>query len=280
MPDRRGRLSYMWDRPPGLSEVGRRFLYVYFFSFILAFAQSPPATADAWQRLGLTRHLENNFEAAIPAFREAIGLDPSLWTSHLFLGIGLYRTNEFQAAVVSLEQADRLAPKQHRGRDDVDYWLAAARIAYGQPLKGLQSLERLIARNPKHTDALELAVRTYADLNTTAWNEVAEKHAETAPGYEVHGFALEGEGNLAGALEAFQIAAKLDPKRAGPRLAIGRLLLRQKKPEEAFAVLKQELALPDADPETYYFAAQAASELGRSTEAARWLEEHQRWRRR
>ena len=36
----------------------------------------------------------------------------------------------------------------------------------------------------------------------------------------------------------------------------------------------------DADPETYYFAAQAASELGRSTEAASWLEEHQRWRRR
>src|SRR5262249_57245283 len=55
-------------------------------------------TAGTWQRLGLVRHLQNNFEAAIPALREATRLDPSLWTSHLFLGICLYRTNQFAQA--------------------------------------------------------------------------------------------------------------------------------------------------------------------------------------
>jgi len=34
--------------------------------------------AGTWQRLGLVRHLQNNFEDAIQAFREATRLDPSL----------------------------------------------------------------------------------------------------------------------------------------------------------------------------------------------------------
>jgi tetratricopeptide (TPR) repeat protein len=254
-----------------------RYASVLIFSAILAHAQPQPATADEWQRLGLTRHLRNEFDAAIPAFREAVRLNPSLWTSHLFLGIGLYRTNQFQAALTSIEQANRLAPKEHAGRDDLDYWLAAARIARAQPLKGLQSLERLIARNQKQTDALELAVRTYADLSSSAWNDVAERYSQTAPGYEVHGYVLESEGNLAGALEAFRTAAKLSPERAGPGLAIGRLLLREKKTEEALSVLNRELTLPDPAFETYYFAGLAAIELSRFAEAAPWLQRAARW---
>ena len=55
-------------------------------------------SADTWQRLGLTRHLQSKFGAAIPAFREALRLNPSLWTSRLFLGMCLYRVNNFQEA--------------------------------------------------------------------------------------------------------------------------------------------------------------------------------------
>ena len=152
--------------------------------------------AEIWQRLGLVRHLQNNFEAAIQAFREATRLDPSLWTSHLFLGICLYRTNQFAQALSALEQAQRVTPRNQPGRDELDYWLGATRIALKQPLAGLQSLERLLARNPKHVEALELTVRTYTDLGSALWNDVAERNFETAPGYEVHGHALESEGNV------------------------------------------------------------------------------------
>ena len=186
--------------------------------------------AGTWQRLGLVRHLQNKFEPAIEAFREATRLDPALWTSHLFLGICLYRTNQFATALSALEQAQRVAdghaPPGAAGRDELDYWLGATRIALKQPLAGLQSLERLLARNPKHVEALELAVRTYADLGSALWNEVAERNFETALGYEVHGHALESEGNLEGALEAYRQSKALSPQRVGPGLAIGRVLLR------------------------------------------------------
>ena len=80
-------------------------------------------SADTWQRLGLTRHLQSKFGAAIPAFREALRLNPALWTSRLFLGMCLYRVNNFQEAQVELERAEREVPPDDPGRDEIDYWL-------------------------------------------------------------------------------------------------------------------------------------------------------------
>lgn len=234
-------------------------------------------SAEAWEKLGLVRHLQNKFDAAIPAFREAVRLNPSLWTSHLFLGIDLYRTNQFAEAVSSVERAERLAPKQHPGRDDLDYWLAATRIAMKKPLAGLSALERLLQRNPSHVDGLELAVRTYADLSTAAWNEVAEKNFETAAGYEVHGYALEEEGNLDGAIAAFRQSQSLQPGRPGPALAIGRILLFQGKPQEALATLQSVTTSTDTAPEACYFSGLAAIQLGRNAEAVSFLEKASRW---
>lgn len=234
-------------------------------------------SAEKWQRLGLVRHLQNKFASAILAFREATRLNASLWTSHLFLGIGLYRTNQFQAALDSLSRADRLAPKDDPGRDELDYWLGAARIALKQPLAGLTSLERLLMRNPKHREALELASRTYASAASGLWNDVAERNFETAAGWEVHGHALESENTVGGAMEAYQRSRTLNPKRPGPRLAISRLLLRIGKAEEALAVLKEELTLARGDPETAYYAGLAAVQLGRHSEAAPLLDAAARW---
>lgn len=233
-------------------------------------------TADLWQRLGLTRHLQNRYRDAIPAFREAVRLDPNLWTAHLFLGIGLYRTNDFPSSLASLENAEKLAPMGHAGRDEIDYWLGASRIALKQPLRGLQDLERLLARNPTNLDALELATQTYIDLGTNLWNEVAEETFETPQGYEIHGHALEDGQNRIGALEAYRMSLALDPKRAGPRLAIARILLDEAKPAEALALLKEELAL-SLDPTAFLLAGRAAAQTGGRANAQRWLTEAKQW---
>jgi tetratricopeptide (TPR) repeat protein len=234
-------------------------------------------TPEGWERLGLVRHLQNKFAEAVPAFEQALRLKPSLWTSHLFLGICLYRINDFGRAQAALERADKLAGKTARGRDDIDYWLGAAYIANGKSLAGVRTLERLLDRNPSHADALELAVRTYAEASAAAWNEVGERYPETAAGYEVLAHALEGEGNRDGALAAFRKARELDAKRAGPGLAVGRLLLLNGKAKEALAVLEQELALPAAEPEAHYYAGIAAIQLGRHADAVRWLEHASQW---
>jgi len=233
-------------------------------------------SADSWQRLGLIRHLQNHFSAAIPAFREALTLDPSLWTSHLFLGIDLYRTNQFKAALEALQHADQLAPVVHAGRDEVDYWLGATNVALQQPWIGLQSLEKLLARNPKHAAALELATQTYTDLGSKFWNDVAERDFETSEGREVFGHMLEDEGNAAKAMETYRVSQVMNPKRPGPRLAMARMLLKENKSTEALPLLKEELTL-STDPEVLLLAGLAAAQIGDGVAAERWLKEAERW---
>lgn len=233
-------------------------------------------TADLWQRLGLTRHLQNRYRDAIPAFREAVRLDPNLWTAHLFLGIGLYRTNDFPASLASLENAERLAPKDHAGRDEIDYWLGASRIALKQPLRGLQHLESLLARNAGHLDAMELATQTYIELGTNLWNEVAEQTFETPQGYEIHGHALEDGGNRLGAIEAYRTSQAMNAQRSGPRLGIARILLDEVKPTEALALLKDEMDF-SLDPRVLLLAGRAAAQTGDRANAERWLKEAGEW---
>jgi tetratricopeptide (TPR) repeat protein len=240
-------------------------------SSLLQAVKTTPS-AQNWERLGLVRHLQNKYDSAIPAFREAVRLEARRWTSHLFLGICLYRTNQFEAALASLRTADKIAPAEGAGRDDLDFWLGAAQIALGRPLEGLARIERLLQRNPRHTDALELSVRTAADASTSAWNRVAETAFETAAGYEVHGQALESEGNRSGALEAFRRSKELNPKRAGPGLAVGRLLLLDGKPEAALEILREEVKLPACDPAALFHAGLAAIQTGNYDEAAPLLE--------
>ncbi len=189
----------------------------------------------------------------------------------------LYRVNSFQEAQVELERAEREVPPDDPGRDEIDYWLGATLIALKQPLAGLVVIERLLVRRGSRLDALELAVQTYADLGSSLWNRVAERSFESAAGYEVHGHALEADGNVERALEAYRNSKALDPRRIGPGVAIGRLLLGQGKPAEARAVLDGELKLAPSDPKACYYAGLAAVQLGEMSKAAPLLEIADRW---
>ncbi len=233
--------------------------------------------AENWQRLGLARFMQNRFETAIPAFREAIARNNSLWPSHLFLGISLYRTNQFKAAVDSLETARRQAPPRAQGSDDIDYWLGATYIALNQPWNGITSLEVLLSRNPAHRDGLAMLARAYADLAGSVWNDVAERSFATPAGLEVHGHALESDGNYTDALAAYEQSKALAPSRPGPGREIGRLLLQQGKTVEAVKALQAERELALFDPETCYVAALGLIQSGRMAEALPLLQEADEW---
>ena len=124
----------------------------------------------------------------------------------------LYRVNNFPEAQLELERAQREVPANDPGRDEIDYWVGATLIARKQPLEGLAAIERLLARRPSRADALELAVQTYTDLGSNLWNQVAERNFDSAAGYEVHGHALEAEGKVEAALEAYHHSKALDPR--------------------------------------------------------------------
>jgi len=190
------------------------------------YAQLVSARPDAelYQRLGLVRHMQNHFSSAAEAFRQALKLSPDLWGSHLFLGIDLYRTNQFEEADRQLDAANRLRPNE----PEILFWSGATKLARHDYMAGFESLEKVLERDPSNAEVLQMLAESYARVGTSLLNEVGNKYPNSAPGLVVQGKAFEFEGAYGPAKDAYQAALALAPDRPGLREAIARVAGRLK----------------------------------------------------
>ncbi len=172
-----------------------------------------------YQRLGLVRHMQNNFSSAAQAFKEAIRLDPSLWSSHLFLGIDLYRMNRFAEADMQLATANRLHPNE----SEILFWSGTTKLALHDFFPGFEMLEAVLERDPKNAEVLRILAESYATYGTSLLNEVGERYPNSAAGLVAQGRAFEFEGSYGSALELYRSALGLSPDRPGLQESIARV---------------------------------------------------------
>jgi protein O-GlcNAc transferase len=173
---------------------------------------------ETFQRLGLVRHLQNQFGRAIPAFEKAIRLKPDLWGAYLFLGIDCYRTNRFPKALTVLTHAAKLRPAEPQ----VQFWLGATHIALKHYLEGQGILEELSKRQPENLEILRILAQSYSDYAVALHNRVATEHPESAWAFRIHGQALESEGFYDAALVEYRKALALKPDMQGVHEDIAR----------------------------------------------------------
>src|SRR2546423_613337 len=117
-----------------------------------ALSLDPAGAAEIYQNLGLVYHLQSRYQDAIPSFEKALNLQPNLWASHLFLGIGLYKTNQFSRALPPLRKALELDPQnaELEGR----FWVGVTHLALHQYPEAIAALERRLERTPKDVEVL------------------------------------------------------------------------------------------------------------------------------
>jgi tetratricopeptide (TPR) repeat protein len=175
--------------------------------------------AQLYQRLGLVRHMQNKFGSAAEAFEQAVKLDASLWSSHLFLGIDLYRMNQFDAADAHLGIANRL----HPGEPEIMFWSGATKLARHDFIAGFQTLEAVLERDSSNSEVLRLLAESYASFGTSLLNEVGEKYPNSPAGLIVQGKAFEFEGAYGPALDSYRAALTMAPGRPGLRESIDRV---------------------------------------------------------
>jgi tetratricopeptide (TPR) repeat protein len=214
--------------PPGLSAAHAAEQAGDFATAEAIYVQLVAQQHDAglYQRLGLVRHMQNKFGPASQAFEEAVKLDPSLWSSQLFLGIDLYRMNRFSEADDHLTAANRLHPDE----SEVLYWSGATKIARHDYMAGFEILESLLKRDPSNAEVLRMLAESYANFGTGLLNQVGEKYPNSPAGLTVQGKAFEFEGAYGPALDCYRAALALAPGRAALRESIARVetLLREK----------------------------------------------------
>jgi tetratricopeptide (TPR) repeat protein len=180
--------------------------------------------AELYQRLGLVRHMQNKFSTAAEAFRQALKLSPDLWGSRLFLGIDLYRVNQFEDADVQLMAANRLRPNE----PEILFWSGATKLARHDYMVGAEILEKLLERDPSNAEVLRMLAESYATFGTSLLDDVGNRYPNSAAGLIVQGKAFEFEGTYGPAKEAYEAALALKPDRPGLREAIARVDARLK----------------------------------------------------
>jgi tetratricopeptide (TPR) repeat protein len=185
--------------------------------YVQLVSQRPDAAL--YQRLGLVRHMQNKFGSAVEAFKQAVKLDASLWSSHLFLGIDLYRMNQFDEADAHLAIANRLHPSE----PEIMFWSGATKLARHDFMAGFEILESVLERNPSNSEVLRMLAESYASFGTSLLNEVGEKYPNSPAGLIVQGKAFEFEGAYGPALDSYRAALNLAPGRPGLRESINRV---------------------------------------------------------
>ena len=97
-----------------------------------------PDNPDVWTELGYAYQRQQNYPAAVDAYRRALAINPQLSWPHLLLANVLRAQGQAEAALVEARQATELAPRLPQAWDALGY----TQLALGQNQDAVTSFEQ------------------------------------------------------------------------------------------------------------------------------------------
>jgi len=187
---------------------------------------------------------KGRYAAAVPAWQQALALNPDDDRAQNSLGAALASTGKPAEAVPHFEKAVALNPEF----DEAQSGLGAALMATGRLAEAIPRYERALELNPENAEALSNLGAALAQTGRLSEAIVRlERAVALDPEY------LGGRANLGGALlqkgEARQAiphlekAVALEPRSAELQNSLGLALLGGQRPEEAIAHFRQAIAI-------------------------------------
>jgi Flp pilus assembly protein TadD len=192
-----------------------------------------------YHNLGVIAQMRGQNLEAVQRFREALALQPTYGASRLLLGASLLALGRNAEAVRELQRAVRLMPQQPQARlqlakayEASETWIAAA-----------QQLQKLVELAPQEPEYAYQMGKAWMRLSGWSYQQIARINPNSARLQQGLGqeYAVQEKFDLA--LAAFQRAADADPQLPEVHLAMGSILLEQKKYDQALAEIALELKL-------------------------------------
>jgi len=204
-----------------------------------AVVEAQPENAAAWFNLGFAYSGLHQNEEAVQAYDKTLELQPDLFEAHLNLGILFIQMKRAMESVAHLEKAVALKPEHPRAH----LYDGRALAAVGQPE----------AAEKQFLEALRLD-----PMLAIAWFDLGQLRLNRK--------------DHAGALEAFEKAAELDPKLPQAQLGAALALEGLNRAPEAVPQFEQYLAAQPDDLETRFHLAKLYLQQGKNEQALESLE--------
>lgn len=223
---------------------------------------------------GLIHLVKGEAAKAADQFQAVTGKHPNFIKAVCYSGVSQAALGNANRAAAELERC----LKKYPDADALRRALAAVLVELKQPESAERQLQPLVNRNPPDTAAVELlADIKLAQADSTVAVELLQKlvkgDAGSARDYLNLGRALAATGNAAGAEEAFEQAAALDPEIKRTDLIAALSLLRTNRTEEAVAKLEESVKARPDDVQTLNLMAVALLQAGNAARAASMLEQ-------
>jgi tetratricopeptide (TPR) repeat protein len=233
---------------------------------------------DLWRLKARDAYYQKKWQDALDAYNKALALDPQWVEAYAGIGEALYSLNRSsQESLTALQKAESLDPQNETPHALLGRLYQDA----SQQNKAIEELETAHRLAPSDREVTYRLYRIYGikgdtanadrlqtDLETLLASNHAEADSETkAMVLNNTGIELEKKGDMAGALEHYEEAAKTDVSNLVFQRNAALILCKTGRPKEAIRRLKDILSLDPDDAETLQILA-VANELASGNSAS------------
>ena len=235
-------------------------------------AAADPQDGEAFAHLGLLASRQEHYQEAIDNYRKARVLAPAMPNLELNLGLALFKSSQYPAAVTVF--AGEL--QKHAGDQRLLILLGMSHYGMGDYLVAIPYLQKAAEGDPSNLP-LRLAwahscmwSKQY-DCVLQVYRQILALNADSAEADMLAGEALDEKGDDAGAVEQFRAAINADPNQPNAHFALGYLLWTQHHYREAADEFRAELAI-ESQQQAQAYLGDALVELHQYLEARPELE--------
>jgi tetratricopeptide (TPR) repeat protein len=234
-------------------------------------------SAEANAHLGLIEARQGQYKDAVPYYRKALALDPTMPGLRLNFGLSLFKIGELKSAIETFTPLLREKPPSPSEIVRLNTLIGMSHYGLGEYAAAVPFLKAAAAADQQSL-WLRLALaqsclgsKQYQCV-LNVYHEILNLNAESAEADMLAGEALDEMKDHQGAIQQFRAAAKADSKLPDVHFGLGYVLWTQNQFDEAAPEFQAELANVPGHPQALTYLADVDIKLGNETAARPLLE--------
>lgn len=237
-----------------------------------AYLKKHPQSAEAYASLGFIESRQEHFKEAIPLYRKALSLNPSMTGIRLNLGLAYFKSGAMTEAIQTFTPLLKAYPADSPEYMRVQTLIGLSHYSRGDFAAAIPYLRKAANSDPQsimYRFSLAqscLSAKQYQCVLDT-YKELLRLNAESAAVDMLAGQAYDEMKNTSGAIEQFRAAVKADPKWPNVHFGLGYLLWTQNQCDEASKEFQAELENVPDNAQAMTFLADCKIQLGQSSDA-------------
>jgi len=236
------------------------------------YLKTHPQSAEAYANLGIIEARQEHYKEAIPLYRKAMALDPSMPSIQLDLGLAYFKSGALKEANVTFTSLLKSIPATSPDYTRVSALIGLSRYSLGEYTSAIPFLRTAANSDPQSIPFRFALAQSCLDAKQyqcvlDAYHEILKLNAESAAADMLAGQAYDEMKNTGGAIEQFRAAVKADPKWPNVHFGLGYLLWTQNHFDEAERELQAELENVPDNAQAMTYLADCKIQLGKMGEA-------------